>query len=84
MRHLPKSDQSDITSLDWNAEGTFLATGSYDRLLRIFRATGQHYWTTIHHTVSGRIHLPFLLSSIVYPAVEIERFGLSVLRRDGP
>ncbi|KAF8591928.1 WD40 repeat-like protein [Ramaria rubella] len=50
LRHQPKSDQPDITSLDWNADGTFLATGSYDRLLRIWRASGEPYMTQIHHS----------------------------------
>ncbi|KAF8528107.1 WD40 repeat-like protein [Hysterangium stoloniferum] len=50
LRHHPKSDQPDITSLDWNSEGTLLATGSYDRLLRIWRKTGEPYMTQIYHS----------------------------------
>lgn len=71
LRHQPKSDQPDITSLDWNAEGTFLATGSYDRLLRIWRASGEPYMTQIHHSVSSRIRPQSIFPSVVHLAVEI-------------
>ncbi|KAL3316451.1 Transducin (beta)-like 1 X-linked receptor 1 [Cichlidogyrus casuarinus] len=31
----------DVTSLDWNAEGTYLATGSYDGFARVWSTDGQ-------------------------------------------
>ena len=31
----------DVTSLDWNCDGTFLATGSYDGFARIWTTDGR-------------------------------------------
>ncbi|KZT41403.1 WD40 repeat-like protein [Sistotremastrum suecicum HHB10207 ss-3] len=43
LRHLPPTDQSDVTSMDWNPQGTLLATGSYDSVLRIWQLDGEIY-----------------------------------------
>ncbi|KAG7452210.1 WD40 repeat-like protein [Guyanagaster necrorhizus] len=46
----PKGGQGDLTSMHWNKDGTFLAVGSYDSLLRILTATGEIYATLEKHT----------------------------------
>lgn len=33
--------RNDVTSLDWNSDGTKLATGSYDGIARIWSETGE-------------------------------------------
>ena len=33
----------DVTTLDWNGDGSLLATGSYDGLARIWTRGGVHY-----------------------------------------
>lgn len=38
-------DQADLTSLDWNQDGTLLAAGSYDAVLRICDTSGKLYFT---------------------------------------
>lgn len=43
LRHLPLAGQSDVTSMDWNPQGTLLATGSYDSVLRIWTLDGEIY-----------------------------------------
>lgn len=53
LKHLPNSDQRDITSLDWNSDGTLLATGSYDSILRVWTAPGEYYMSHPQHQVSG-------------------------------
>lgn len=42
--HLNNSDQGDLTSLDWNPDGTLLAAGSYDTYLRVCDASGKLYF----------------------------------------
>jgi WD40 repeat protein len=34
------SSENDVTTLDWNVDGTLLATGSYDGHARIWSAKG--------------------------------------------
>ncbi|KAK0465468.1 WD40 repeat-like protein [Desarmillaria tabescens] len=46
----PKGGQGDLTSMHWNKDGTFLAVGSYDSVLRILTATGETYATLEKHT----------------------------------
>jgi transducin (beta)-like 1 len=42
LKHFSSQENSkDVTTLDWNAEGTMLATGSYDGLARIWSEKGQ-------------------------------------------
>lgn len=44
LTYLPTSAQADLTSLDWNPEGTLLAAGSYDTYLRVCDTSGQLYF----------------------------------------
>lgn len=41
----------DMTALTWNTEGTFLAIGSYDTVLRMFTSDGVPYFTHYQHRV---------------------------------
>ncbi|KAF7328816.1 F-box-like/WD repeat-containing protein TBL1Y [Mycena venus] len=43
------SDQADLTALHWNAEGTLIAIGSYDSVLRVFTDTGELYFEHTRH-----------------------------------
>ncbi|KAK7680552.1 hypothetical protein QCA50_016333 [Cerrena zonata] len=47
--HLPTAEQGDITSLDWNENGTLLAFGSYDATLRICTPTSEVYFSKEQH-----------------------------------
>lgn len=51
LEHLPLIDSHDITALDWNPEGTLIATGSYDSILRIWTARGDFYMSHPQHKV---------------------------------
>ncbi len=55
LAHLAKTESGDLTSLDWNEDGTLLASGSYDCLLRICDASGQLYFSHDQHKVSWNI-----------------------------
>jgi len=48
----PKDDQGDLTSFDWNVDGSLLAIGSYDSTLRICTASGELYFSDPTHQVS--------------------------------
>ncbi|KIM47604.1 hypothetical protein M413DRAFT_204575 [Hebeloma cylindrosporum] len=41
--------QGDLTSLDWSSDGTLLAIGSYDSILRVCTNTGSIYFTHPQH-----------------------------------
>ena len=45
--------QGDLTSLDWNSDGTLLAIGSYDSILRVYTNTGSIYFTHPQHQVGS-------------------------------
>jgi transducin (beta)-like 1 len=47
----PKDDQGDLTSLDWNVDGSLLAIGSYDSTLRICTVSGNLYLSDPTHQV---------------------------------
>ncbi|KAI0347683.1 WD40 repeat-like protein [Trametopsis cervina] len=47
--HLVKAESGDLTSLDWNLDGTLLASGSYDCLLRVCDPSGQLYFSHDQH-----------------------------------
>ncbi|KAI0094185.1 WD40-repeat-containing domain protein [Irpex rosettiformis] len=49
LAHLSKTESGDLTSLDWNDDGTLLASGSYDCLLRVCDASGQLYFSHDQH-----------------------------------
>ncbi|TFK41943.1 WD40-repeat-containing domain protein [Crucibulum laeve] len=46
LSHAP---QADLTSLHWNSEGTMLAIGSYDSVVRIVSADGSVYFSHPQH-----------------------------------
>ncbi|KAJ7157165.1 WD40 repeat-like protein [Mycena filopes] len=41
--------QGDLTSLHWNTEGTLIAIGSYDSVLRVCTASGELYFSHTQH-----------------------------------
>ncbi|KAG9135231.1 hypothetical protein Leryth_013499 [Lithospermum erythrorhizon] len=41
VKERPNDKSKDVTTLDWNSEGTLLATGSYDGLARIWNREGE-------------------------------------------
>ncbi|KAI0375120.1 WD40 repeat-like protein [Pilatotrama ljubarskyi] len=45
----PREEQGDLTSLDWSADGSLLAIGCYDSILRICDAKGKVYFTHTQH-----------------------------------
>ena len=51
LRHRPDTEAKDITSLDWNPDGTLLATGSFDCVFRIWTVTGEFYMSHPQHQV---------------------------------
>jgi transducin (beta)-like 1 len=59
LEHFGNSDQGDVdsTSLHWNTEGTLVAIGSYDSVLRVFTAAGDLYFSHTQHKVTTAIIL---------------------------
>ncbi|KAL5536012.1 hypothetical protein ACEPAF_4106 [Sanghuangporus sanghuang] len=49
LRHMPDTEQKDVTSVDWSADGSLLATGSFDSILRIWTRTGEFYMSHPQH-----------------------------------
>jgi len=49
LAYFAKQDQGDLTSLDWNFDGSLLAIGSYDSILRICTASGKLYFSHRQH-----------------------------------
>ncbi|TFK56755.1 WD40 repeat-like protein [Heliocybe sulcata] len=43
ISHWSKPEQADLTSLDWSPDGSLLAIGSYDAILRVCDTTGDLY-----------------------------------------
>lgn len=48
----PKEEHGDLTSLDWSADGSLLAIGCYDSILRICDTNGKMYFSHSQHDVS--------------------------------
>ncbi|PCH34026.1 WD40 repeat-like protein [Wolfiporia cocos MD-104 SS10] len=44
-----QSEQGDLTSLDWTRDGSLLAIGSYDAILRVCTASGELYFSHTQH-----------------------------------
>ncbi|XP_050906823.1 WD40 repeat-containing protein HOS15 [Lathyrus oleraceus] len=49
LRGISNEKSKDVTTLDWNGEGTLLATGSYDGQARIWTTNGELKSTLIKH-----------------------------------
>ncbi|KAG6897965.1 hypothetical protein C0992_008355 [Termitomyces sp. T32_za158] len=49
VTHFAAADAADLTSLDWNADGTLVAIGSYDSVVRICTSTGELYFSYPQH-----------------------------------
>ncbi|KAF8963926.1 WD40-repeat-containing domain protein [Flammula alnicola] len=49
LENVSKVTQGDLTSLDWNPEGTLLAIGSYDSILRVCTNKGAIYFSHPQH-----------------------------------
>ncbi|KAK0565305.1 hypothetical protein OC844_001272 [Tilletia horrida] len=49
-KHLPLSDKRDVSAMDWNPDGTLLASGSYDGILRLWTAQGELYLVMPMHS----------------------------------
>ncbi|PWN49594.1 hypothetical protein IE53DRAFT_369626 [Violaceomyces palustris] len=48
-KHLPSTHSKDISTLDWNPDGTLLASGSYDGILRLWTPQGDlHLVMSMH------------------------------------
>ncbi|KAI0361488.1 WD40 repeat-like protein [Trametes cingulata] len=45
----PREDQGDLTSLDWSSDGSLLAIGCYDSVLRVCDASGKMYFSHTQH-----------------------------------
>lgn len=50
--YFARPEQGDLTSLHWNADGSLLAVGSYDAVLRICSASGGLYFSNPQHSVN--------------------------------
>ncbi|KAL4241703.1 F-box-like/WD repeat-containing protein Ebi-like protein [Abortiporus biennis] len=46
---LGQEEQTDLTCLDWNPDGTILSAGSYDRTLRVCSSSSQLYFSSLQH-----------------------------------
>jgi len=53
VSYFTKLEQADLTALDWNFDGSLLAIGSYDSILRIVTASGKLYFS--HHQHQGPV-----------------------------
>jgi transducin (beta)-like 1 len=51
VAYFAKAEQGDLTSLDWNFDGSLLAIGSYDSILRIVTTSGKLYFSHRQHEV---------------------------------
>lgn len=60
LAYQPKADQGDLTSLEWNSDGTLLAAGCYDNMLRLCNASGELYYSYEQHKVNICIPITIL------------------------
>ena len=51
LENVSNFPQGDLTSLDWNFDGTLLAIGSYDSILRVCTSSGALYFSHPQHQV---------------------------------
>ncbi|QRV97564.1 F-box-like/WD repeat-containing protein TBL1XR1 [Ceratobasidium sp. AG-Ba] len=47
--HLPASPNCDITTITWNSDGSLLATGSYDGIVRVWTYRGELFTVLTQH-----------------------------------
>ncbi|KAF7329882.1 hypothetical protein MKEN_00251900 [Mycena kentingensis (nom. inval.)] len=52
LEYFGSAEQGDLTSLDWSPDGTFVAMGSFDSVLRICTSTGDLYFSHTQHQAS--------------------------------
>lgn len=57
LAYFAREDAGDLTSLDWNFDGSLLAIGSYDSILRICTPSGELYFSHRQHEVRDLLHL---------------------------
>lgn len=57
-----KAEQGDLTSLGWSPDGTLLAIGSYDSVLRVCAVDGSLYFSHPQHEVGSFNAHSFLFS----------------------
>jgi WD40 repeat protein len=53
LEQVSKAEQVDITSLGWSPDGTLLAIGSYDSVLRVCTVEGSLYFSHPQHEVGS-------------------------------
>lgn len=78
LTYLPTSAQADLTSLDWNPEGTLLAAGSYDTYLRVCDTSGQLYFAeSLQKVCTLILYLVRALNSLEKGPIFATRFSPS-------
>lgn len=59
----------DLTALNWNSQGTLLAVGSYDCILRILTSEGDSYFTSYQHQVKVMVYMVSMIFRLIYKHV---------------
>ena len=52
VTYMRKEESGDMTSLDWNHDGSLLAIGCYDSMLRVCTLSGEIVFAAVRHEVS--------------------------------
>jgi WD40 repeat protein len=66
LENVSRAQQKDLTSLDWNSEGTLLALGSYDSVLRVCTNQGSVYFSHPQHQVGEYLSISDLTAHALY------------------
>jgi WD40 repeat protein len=61
----PSDEQGDVTSIEWNQDGTLLASGCFDGTVRIWSVEGTVLLHERQHSVSCRMYLPLSVSYLI-------------------
>ncbi len=56
----------DITSLDWNPQGTLVAVGGFDSIVRIWTKSGDEYMTNPQHRVRAFLNTATYFNSYFF------------------